>query len=686
MSSNYNPATDTLIGGTRKLWFIDPVKVFRFTSPLNHVVQTAELYPDQEWDSLKITAGNFAISGREDDNGTVYECSYTADVAGTSPILDRLFNAMKKKRWVCAVEDNQGFMRLMDFAAFTWEHATGKTAAEPAGYTLRLSTVSTHGAYYFGGLPNCAGEYITSGNDDTTEGTNRCQVIFRNLVKDEGVDIVIDVRDSLKCNGNLIGAGDTIYYMFTMAGMPTLSISGGYGATLTADHRAQMASIGLTDFNVLSTYDRLYDFNKNINHLVALGKPIYVSVQVGSPTCNRSFAANICLPVSFYDTRYSLATKLQLHGDWIYGFNNTPGAALWMCNKYTGERRSIAGSLTTNGYYPGNVWSPCLGNKAKFGVSSITGFVLDTHNIVNGHPGIIFFDPVNNEVYYITRNDTTFTDERQNWTVTYATGLSTARHTGAATGYIINGYPVVVGMRFESQYNSETLLFVLYHNGTVWTVAYLTDPALFDTVDGSGTDMRFAKAVDVYADGSEIYILQWDHDGRTPCIRKLYYTGNDQIDNLTDVENWHVLTIAGGANPISGNASLNLEGAVPTGAGNIIRLTADGLYQLVKVGGDFYLTAPGINKILKLEKTGSGFAEESTEWTLSVYAGAGTASSLNGDLLTATFNKPWGLCTDGEALYVNARNNGMLRKIADGMVTTLSGIDAIDIQRDTLPV
>jgi len=121
---------------------------------------------------------------------------------------------------------------------------------------------------------------------------------------------------------------------------------------------------------------------------------------------------------------------------------------------------------------------------------------------------------------------------------------------------------------------------------------------------------------------------------------------------------------------------LTLTGAVTTVAGSgaavaqngIGKLAAFkyGLFGVTTDGVNLYLTEPTSYKIHKIViATGE----------VSIFAGSGSASSVDGTGTAASFNYPTGITTDGANLYVADTFSNKIRKvvIATGVVTTLAG-------------
>ncbi len=143
-------------------------------------------------------------------------------------------------------------------------------------------------------------------------------------------------------------------------------------------------------------------------------------------------------------------------------------------------------------------------------------------------------------------------------------------------------------------------------------------------------------------------------------------------------------TQAANANAVTGTqmggarqgSPLTLTGAVTTVAGSGAAVAQSGIgklaafrYSLFGVttdGVNLYLTEPTSYKIHKIViATGE----------VSIFAGSGSASSVDGTGTTASFYYPTGITTDGANLYVADTFSNKIRKvvISTGVVTTLAG-------------
>jgi sugar lactone lactonase YvrE len=164
-------------------------------------------------------------------------------------------------------------------------------------------------------------------------------------------------------------------------------------------------------------------------------------------------------------------------------------------------------------------------------------------------------------------------------------------------------------------------------------------PSFADAVTGPAAG--FDYPIDVTTDGINLYVADAVHD----TIRKIV------------ISSGAVTTIAGTA-----GATGSADNAVGTAA------MFDTPSGITTDGTNLYVTDQANNTIRKIV-IASG-AVSTLAGTVGV---AGSTDSNNG--LTATFNNPTGITTDGTNLYVTDSFNAVIRKIniASGAVTTLAG-------------
>ncbi len=79
---------------------------------------------------------------------------------------------------------------------------------------------------------------------------------------------------------------------------------------------------------------------------------------------------------------------------------------------------------------------------------------------------------------------------------------------------------------------------------------------------------------------------------------------------------------------------------------------------------EFYVAESNSNKIRKIN---------TTTGTITTFAGTGTASSVDGALLSASFNSPSSIEYDGSSFYIADRSGHCIRKISGGQVITFAG-------------
>ncbi|SHG10741.1 NHL repeat-containing protein [Pedobacter caeni] len=174
-------------------------------------------------------------------------------------------------------------------------------------------------------------------------------------------------------------------------------------------------------------------------------------------------------------------------------------------------------------------------------------------------------------------------------------------------------------------------------DGTVTTIAGKGGKEEFEfagLVDGTGANARFRAPTGIRSDASgNLYVV----DQGNNCIRKITSEGV-------------VTTLAGGA----GNGFADGPGA--TAKFNNPQDIA------VDVANNLYVTDYGNNRIRKITPAG----------VVSTYAGTGVQSTSDGPIATARVRSPFAINIDPTGIiYFSEESGGQLRKIADGIVTTL---------------
>jgi hypothetical protein len=122
---------------------------------------------------------------------------------------------------------------------------------------------------------------------------------------------------------------------------------------------------------------------------------------------------------------------------------------------------------------------------------------------------------------------------------------------------------------------------------------------------------------------------------------------------------------AAGIQPVAGTPNVeghvNSTGSTPSTFGQPWDLVMD-------TDGDLLVAEFDNNVIRKVTPNGTA------NGIVSDYAGTGAAGHVDGALATAQFNNPKGIVMDGSgAIYVSEAGNHDIRKIANGMVTTIAG-------------
>jgi len=174
---------------------------------------------------------------------------------------------------------------------------------------------------------------------------------------------------------------------------------------------------------------------------------------------------------------------------------------------------------------------------------------------------------------------------------------------------------------------------IVIDNGTVTTLAGTGSAGSTD--HATGTSASFNKPSKITTDGTNLYVT----DSRNHKIRKIV------IDNGT------VTTLAG-----SSEGSTDATGT---------SASFDKPYGITTDGTNLYVADRGNHKIRKI------VIDNGTVTTL---AGS-SQGSTDGTGTSASFDRPYGITTDGTNLYVADHGNHRIRKIVidNGTVTTLAG-------------
>lgn len=158
------------------------------------------------------------------------------------------------------------------------------------------------------------------------------------------------------------------------------------------------------------------------------------------------------------------------------------------------------------------------------------------------------------------------------------------------------------------------------------------------STDGIGAAARFNNPSGVTTDGRNLYVAE---------------RGNNTIRKIV-ISTGEVTTLAGQAG-VTGSAD-----GIGTAA------TFNDPDELTTDGRNLFVPDRGNNSIRKIVIS-SG--------VVTTLAGSGTATSVDGFGLAASFNRPEGITTDGRNLFVTEESGHVIRKvvIATGEVTTVAG-------------
>ena len=191
---------------------------------------------------------------------------------------------------------------------------------------------------------------------------------------------------------------------------------------------------------------------------------------------------------------------------------------------------------------------------------------------------------------------------------------------------------------YTAEYGGHLIRQIVIDNGTVTTLA---GTGSYGSTNGTGNAASFNRPMGITTDGTNLYVVE--------------YTGQ-RIRQII-IDNGTVTTLAG-----SGTATAT--GQSPDGTGtaasfnNALDITTDGTNLYV---------ADGSNNLIRQIVISTG--------VVTTLAGSGSGSSSNGTGTAASFNRPWGITTDGTNLYVSEFNSHNIRQIviSTGVVTTVAG-------------
>ena len=199
--------------------------------------------------------------------------------------------------------------------------------------------------------------------------------------------------------------------------------------------------------------------------------------------------------------------------------------------------------------------------------------------------------------------------------------------------------------------------------------------------DGTGTSASFYSPTGIATDGSYLYVL--DGPGRSSKIRKIDIATR-AVSTIVQAPAWGLTTK--GAPTFVSLSGLATDGTYLYVTENSqpaiyrVKLATGEVTKPYSVEGqsasDTFGTPQGITTDGKslfftdVNNSKIGRVELSTG-TVSVFAGSGVKGSLDGLGTAASFNQPYGLSTDGTALFVADTYNNRIRKIdiASGAVT-----------------
>jgi hypothetical protein len=193
---------------------------------------------------------------------------------------------------------------------------------------------------------------------------------------------------------------------------------------------------------------------------------------------------------------------------------------------------------------------------------------------------------------------------------------------------------------YVAEYGGHLIRQIVIDNGTVTNLAGTVSQngtGTAGSTNGTGNAASFNRPIGITTDGTNLYVVE--------------FTGQRirQIVISTGV----VTTVAGSGS----SGSVNGTGTAAS-FNNALDITTDGTNLYV---------ADGSNNLIRQIVISTG--------VVTTLAGSGSGSSSNGTGTAASFNRPWGITTDGTNLYVSEFNSHNIRQIviSTGVVTTVAG-------------
>jgi len=216
--------------------------------------------------------------------------------------------------------------------------------------------------------------------------------------------------------------------------------------------------------------------------------------------------------------------------------------------------------------------------------------------------------------------------------------FGSADGTGAAASFDLPAGITTDGTNlFVAERSNHTIRKIVIATGVVTTLAGTADSA--GSADGAGAAARFNGPYGITTDGTNLYVT----DSFNSTIRKVVIA-TAEVTTLAGSA-----TLTGFADGAGAAARFNNPYALTTDGTNVF--VADSMNHTIRK----VVIATGVVTTLAGTATVSGSAD-----------GAGTAAS---------FDRPYGITSDGTNLFVADQGNHLIRKvaIASGAVTTLAG-------------